>query len=1079
MKSVYRVHTRLETALSQRKNTGYIVAEATHEDKDGLHFRYLEFPSFQKFKEHSQTLSQKRFHEVLKSQIELSSGGYQSGIGRLAFDLDLKTKLYGHDFLHPNFDRDFEAAIKRTLSKYYLNVDTTRLEFVWMTCSRPEKYSRHLIVKNAVLGDFRHHLKLFYELLLHEIREDSNFYYIPMDQLKFSSGLIDTNLIHGPFLRMAGSEKAGHQLRLDSDRWSLEDTLVRPFGIVDMSQEQQITQLSELGLQTLGELEKRKPTVQSDGKDLNSLTEDQIIELVRLLSEERATNTRKWLNVGRCLKQLSDTEKVFQAWVSWSRIPPKYSHLTEKFYRGWWDKFDKWIWTSKHLLSWVKSDSYEDFSNFMQANPQIKLEWKYRPTGYEPPRHWRVIIDRYEDEKIKPLDPRKVIEVIRSKMDTQKSRTMYQYIKEHPDSGQILIPTSREKFALYASEDFRREFPERKIYLYTDIKNWGEVDPNGIIIVQMESLGKLIEKRKIQVPGILFLDEATACLAQMSSPTMDRHLEYVKPALEGILRVAKKIVAMDADIDERIIDLLLELRNEPIYLQWNSQKYTGRRMRYIKDVNRQKEHLLERLKLLGENIFVIATSNNEAHRLRDLVDEHGISVRCHTSTEAVQDREDLRDVNALWVKYQCVIITSTITNGVNFHVEHFDSMFVFGDCRCGPVRDLKQMMGRVRKLRTGYIFSNVVSYKYKFPTSYEAIKKSIINRKIQYVETLDRLVDDESPLDERMKTQVAEISMKLDSRMAVVGEDGLLTFAYRPDGWLGHLHIQNIRERNRSRNHYFEEFIYAMTEQGIPIEYVTEQPKSARAIKEMVTEISRALNEKEQLEYEQTPVVDPQEAARIKERIEARVEEEGDRIKYEVYSTCKYFQEKPSFEHHRFFQKNKEQCVNAKLELEDKLETVIASDKMLSQHVHHIRGRIDKYLLVKEFCRRLNIANTVTEFTLSTEIFKTDQQDWFKFGNKIQQSFELGTREIRSVQRLVNVLRGMLREWSRTNLSDGQQQKKKKQGRETKYTTYQAKPSVKMKEILSLMRPIEQTGAISLFDIGDGSQLVEGQEIVL
>jgi len=167
------------------------------------------------------------------------------------------------------------------------------------------------------------------------------------------------------------------------------------------------------------------------------------------------------------------------------------------------------------------------------------------------------------------------------------------------------------------------------------------------------------------------------------------------------------------------------------------------------------------------------------------------------------------------------------------------------------------------------------------------------------------------------------------------------------------------------------------------------------------------------------------------------------------------------------------------LELEDKLETVIACDRTVPQHTHHIRGRIDKYLLVKEFCRRLNIANTVTEFTLSTEIFKTDQQDWFKFGNKIQQSFELGTREIRSVQRLVNVLRGMLREWSRTNLSDGQQQKHQVKGSRTKSTLYQAKPSAKMKEILSLMRPIEQTGTVSFFDVGEGSQLVEGQEIVL
>ena len=65
------------------------------------------------------------------------------------------------------------------------------------------------------------------------------------------------------------------------------------------------------------------------------------------------------------------------------------------------------------------------------------------------------------------------------------------------------------------------------------------------------------------------------------------------------------------------------------------------------------------------------------------------------------------------------------------------------------------------------------------------------------------------------------------------------------------------------------------------------------------------------------------------------------------------------------FRKNTEQCINTKLESEDKSETVVLCDRALSQHTHHIRGRLDKYLLVKEFCQRLNISSTLTEFTLS------------------------------------------------------------------------------------------------------------------
>ena len=51
MRPACKVHSRLDTAFSQRKCNGYIVTSVTHDDKDDIHFRYLEFPSFQKFRE--------------------------------------------------------------------------------------------------------------------------------------------------------------------------------------------------------------------------------------------------------------------------------------------------------------------------------------------------------------------------------------------------------------------------------------------------------------------------------------------------------------------------------------------------------------------------------------------------------------------------------------------------------------------------------------------------------------------------------------------------------------------------------------------------------------------------------------------------------------------------------------------------------------------------------------------------------------------------------------------------------------------------------------------------------------------
>lgn len=95
---------------------------------------------------------------------------------------------------------------------------------------------------------------------------------------------------------------------------------------------------------------------------------------------------------------------------------------------------------------------------------------------------------------------------------------------------------------------------------------------------------------------------------------------------------------------------------------------------------------------------------------------------------------------------------------------------------------------------------------------------------------------------------------------------------------------------------------------------------------------------------------------------------------------------------------------------------------------------------------------------------------------QIQQSFEL-VREIKSVQSLVGTLRKMLSEWSRTTLSDGQLQRQQSQGSRSKCNVYHAKPSARMKEIIPLMKSIEQTGLGSPFDLGE--KLILGEVLVL
>ena len=58
----------------------------------------------------------------------------------------------------------------------------------------------------------------------------------------------------------------------------------------------------------------------------------------------------------------------------------------------------------------------------MTQSPDIKLETKYQHTLYKSERHHRLVVDTYEKNTTKSLDPTKSIEVIRNKMNTKKIR---------------------------------------------------------------------------------------------------------------------------------------------------------------------------------------------------------------------------------------------------------------------------------------------------------------------------------------------------------------------------------------------------------------------------------------------------------------------------------------------------------------------------------------------------------------------------------------------------------------------------------------------------------------------------------
>lgn len=95
--------------------------------------------------------------------------------GRLIFDFDLKEPMNGVEtgFVPDDFNQTIEALIKFVFTKYYLGVVIDKLIFVWQVTHYDNKFSKHLIVKNAYFSEYWvKQMKIFYELFRKSANEN-------------------------------------------------------------------------------------------------------------------------------------------------------------------------------------------------------------------------------------------------------------------------------------------------------------------------------------------------------------------------------------------------------------------------------------------------------------------------------------------------------------------------------------------------------------------------------------------------------------------------------------------------------------------------------------------------------------------------------------------------------------------------------------------------------------------------------------------------------------------------------------------------------------------------------------------
>lgn len=140
--------------------------------------------------------------------------------GRLVFDFDIE----GDDIkkVPKDFKKQMEDVIIETIDKHYENIDVKKIEFVWSTSQNPDKYSKHLTLKNFYLCDWIRMGVRFYDQLTRIWQSCDRW--IPADRL-FDKQIIRKN----GGLRFVGCSKYGKNYKLvfDDPNHTLRDSTIK------------------------------------------------------------------------------------------------------------------------------------------------------------------------------------------------------------------------------------------------------------------------------------------------------------------------------------------------------------------------------------------------------------------------------------------------------------------------------------------------------------------------------------------------------------------------------------------------------------------------------------------------------------------------------------------------------------------------------------------------------------------------------------------------------------------------------------------------------------------------------------
>lgn len=595
---------------------------------------------------------QKHFYEIIPDDIPI----YEY------YDLDLKideNSFYTNESLLEWF-----KALRKEFIKTTSILPQKEDDWIVTTASNHKKISLHLLNRSVIFQD-KNSLKFFYNELktfLHSFYEN--------DPLKHSVDFSVCSSFRS--MRIIHSSKFDHpdrplKLLFEKD---INNEQIYPYHTFITNARNDL----KLDEKIVCFQAPSKVITKTTNNVLPSYSENSIIELLELLSPDRAGDYNDWIKVGWALKKAGVDIQVFKDW-SRENSSTKFNRCDELW--GSCKDYEDGV-SLGTIHYFAKLDNPKGYEAFINKNKNIKISF---PFIAHKTINQKYITDDIYSENLKEND----VVCLNSNMNTGKTHCL-------PN----LFPDYKVKVVVYfrvsLNTSIYNKWKDYGFELYSDIKDdviKTEKHPN--VIVQIDSLHRIQGK-----VDLLLLDELESTHEHMcGSKYIDKNREYA--SLRNLIKYTPKTICMDANLKDDTVNVFFG-KKKVVKIQNNYHSFSHLKCDFYSDKTAIINKLYELLSS-GKNIVIPTNSKKMANNLYATITKKFPQLK----VLKMDSDSEYTDVNK-WGEYNVVIYTPKIVAGVSFDEIHFHSVFAFFINNSSNAEPSSQMLFRVRHLIDNNMF---------------------------------------------------------------------------------------------------------------------------------------------------------------------------------------------------------------------------------------------------------------------------------------------------------------------------------------------------------------------------------------